>query len=134
MTMTQLDKSSPVITRIDDTDPARIATLALAALGATRHAVAQSLTAAGFTGLVGSCEACPVARYLMASDPRLTGVAVSEEEICLDRADESVYLTTPGPVAAFLTRFDAHAYPHLIASSLPSPADPGTTARSEDRS
>lgn len=114
---------------------ARIATLALDALGRTHRAVAASLAAAGFTGRTESACDCPIARYLCASDPRLSTVTVDCDTAHLDLPGESALVSLPDPVLAFVARFDLCHYPQLIASALPSyPAAPGTTARQEDRS
>jgi hypothetical protein len=124
----------PVVVPVDVTDPARIAKRALHRLGRTHQSVAASLGAAGCTGFPGSPGSCPVARYLCASDPRITGLFVDAGEIWIDVPGESVRLTPPEPVSTFVVRFDTGAYPQLIASSLPSyPVAPGTTARQEDR-
>ncbi|GID26824.1 hypothetical protein [Paractinoplanes brasiliensis] len=121
---------------VDVTDPARIARLALNALGRSVQQVADALTAAGHTGQVESSGSCPIARYLLAADPALTAVRVDGRAARLDRADETAWVRLPWPVELFVTRFDTGGYPHLIDTScLPTPlADPGTTDGTEDRS
>jgi hypothetical protein len=121
------------LTRIDETSPARIAARALDALGPTPSAVATALTAAGFTGIAESARSCPIARYLHATDPRLTGVTVLFDGIQLDTADETALVELTYPVLGFVARFDRGVYPHLTTSSCLTSyrVDPGTTARSE---
>ncbi|WP_433302281.1 hypothetical protein ACQP2F_08605 [Actinoplanes sp. CA-030573] len=127
--------TAPFVMPVDVTDPARIAERALATLGSTPRAVAASLAAAGFTGRVESADDCPIARYLRATDPRLTAVIVLGDGIQLDLPAESVTIPIPDPVLWFVTRFDHADLPHLIDTSpqLDPLADPGTTIRKEDR-
>ena len=120
---------------VDETDPARIAALALAALGPHRDTVAAALAAAGLTGVPESPGCCPVARYLLATDPRLTAALVYDTGVRIVwGSGVFARIDMPGPVAAFVVRFDSGHYAWLIATSQPShPADPGTTAGTEDR-
>jgi hypothetical protein len=107
------------MTSTDATGPATVAghvRRLLAALGDTPRQVAARLAAEGITGLPDSPSCCPIANYLCAADARLSGVEVSEDEICLDVAEgRSVFLAPPAAVTAFVTAFDAAQFPHLIA-------------------
>ncbi|WP_436523161.1 hypothetical protein [Actinoplanes sp. HUAS TT8] len=124
---------------IDVTTPARIAALALRALGPSVHAVANTLTLAGYTGRPEQPGACPVARYLLASDPTLTAVAVDGRTVRLDRADETCWVTLPWPVERFVYRFDTGFYPQLVAATADASSQrdplvcPGTINATEDR-
>jgi hypothetical protein len=116
-------------TRIDDTDPARIAALALANLGGTHDEVAAALAVSGYTDGPGAGAGDVIARYLMASDPLLVAVTVTDSRARLDRADETTEVDLPGPVLGFASRFDMGRYsrPSRLSALLNPLADPGTT-------
>ncbi|XVV14418.1 hypothetical protein ACQP2X_08765 [Actinoplanes sp. CA-131856] len=124
-----------VLVPVDETAPAQIAERALCALGTTHQQVAASLAAAGHTGRPDVAADCPIARYLLATDPRLACVTVLDDAARLDTADEYARVSLPDPVLAFVARFDLGRYPHLIATSQLYPlADPGTTGGRETAS
>lgn len=117
------------IAQIDDTDPARIAALALANLGGTHEQVAAALAVSGYTDRPGAGAGDVIARYLTACDPLLLSVTVTDFQARLDRADETSVVDLPGPVLGFASRFDMGRYRHRVnRAALPTPlADPGAS-------
>jgi hypothetical protein len=118
-----------------DLDPQTVRTNAeylMHALGRTADAVAAALMAAGFTG-THAPDQCPVGRYLLSNEARLSGIAVGSDVALLDLPDGArVCASVPEPVSTFINMFDLGRYPGLVASSLPTPAVcPGTPGRSD---
>lgn len=94
------------------TIPERIAA-ALAALGESADAVAETLGREGCEGIRNKEDACPVFHYLSKQIPGV--VAVDKESAWFTPApmlaDTPVLL--PEPVARFVERFDHGAFEHL---------------------
>jgi hypothetical protein len=82
---------------------------ALAALGDTPDAVAETLRAGGWRGQRASCESCPLARYLAGS---FGGEWMSASTETLAPFG---WVRHPQPVAEFVVRFDRGHYPDLVA-------------------
>ncbi|GLW30161.1 hypothetical protein [Actinoplanes regularis] len=102
------------------------------ALGRTAEDVATALMLASVPGEPEHPGRCPIARYLLDRDARLTGVAVGSDMAHLDLPGGTMCATVPFAVTTFINLFDHGHYPGLIASSLPNPlAGPGTTDGTE---
>jgi hypothetical protein len=107
-----------------DLDPDAVRTNAeylMHALGRTPDAVATALSLAGITGEPEHPGRCPIARYLLDRDARLTGAAIGSDVAHLDLPGGTVCASVPEPVSTFINMFDLGRYPGLIASSLPTP-------------
>ncbi|GGN74026.1 hypothetical protein GCM10010112_43750 [Actinoplanes lobatus] len=104
------------------------------ALGRTAEDVATELMCAGVKGEPENPNWCPIARYLLDRDARLTGVAVGSDAVHLETPGGTVCATVPEPVSTFIGLFDIGEYPGLIGSCLPNPLEcPGTMNGTEDR-
>ncbi|MFI1993215.1 hypothetical protein [Actinoplanes sp. NPDC020271] len=104
------------------------------ALGRTAEDVATNLMCAGIKGEPEHPGRCPVARYLLDRDARLTAAVVGSDVVHLDTSGGTVCATVPDPVSTFIGLFDIGEYPGLIGSCLPNPlVCPGTTDGTENR-
>lgn len=123
------------LTRVD-LDPEAVRTNAeylMHALGRTANDVATALMLAGVKGEPEHPGRCPVARYLLDRDARLTSVAVGSDVAHLDLPGATVCATVPFPVSTFINLFDLGHFPGLIESSLPNPlVCPGTIDGTEN--
>ena len=93
-------------------------------LGGTADAVAARLESAGVKGVPGSGTGCAVARYInavMASDPRLGPITVSNEAVTLLGRhwwSPPVIVPVPLSVRNFIVRFDREDFANLTAAPL----------------
>jgi hypothetical protein len=82
----------------------------LVTLGDTADAVADTLRAAGVKGERAKCDACPVARWLLATVDGAVSVEVDGNHVQLGTAvadrSTSYFCGLPPAVAAFIERFD----------------------------
>jgi hypothetical protein len=93
----------------------------LQGLGPTVEAVAGRLEDTGVKGVPGSGTGCAVARYLnavMASDPRLGPISVSNEAVTILGRHwwtPPVVVSVPASVRSFIVRFDREDFRTLTA-------------------
>jgi len=103
------------------TTTARRVRYLLADLGDSPDAVAETLRAAGITGVREVGSACPVANWLHHQEPTLGDLEVSEEEVALllsdddEPGDHFEWVIQTDAVADFIVRFDHGHYPDLVA-------------------
>ena len=103
-------------------------------LGRTAENVATELMCAGVKGEPEHPNRCPIARYLLDRDARLTAAIVGSDVVHLDMPGGTVCATALDPVSTFIGLFDIGEYPGLIGSCLPTPLEcPCTSDATEDR-
>lgn len=105
-------KPAIIITDLPDTAPSSPEE-ALSWLGGTVEEVAEGLRARGIKGKQGIANACPLASYLNIwwRNASVWG----EVSILDDETDYYFVQPTPGHLFAFVSHFDAGAFPDLIA-------------------
>jgi hypothetical protein len=114
----------------------------LAGLGACPDEVAESLRAAGVTGVPMDNRRCAVALYLgalMGGDPRVRSVNVGRCSLFIDtlappefRPAGRLLVQLPKPVRQFVAAFDTQSYPEVTRNPTARPcldAAPQTEAR-----
>jgi hypothetical protein len=91
-------------------------------LGGSAEAVATRLESTGVKGVPGSGTGCAIARYVnavMASDPRLGPITVSNEAVTILGRHwwtPPVIVPVPLPVRSFIVRFDREDFVKLTAA------------------
>jgi hypothetical protein len=103
---------------------------ALKALGRSPESVAANLLAMGIEGDREECGSCPVAKYVVASveavrlvDANGIKVRIGSREDAFElgygeilHEDNTIEVTTPGPVSMFIEMFDNRRFPELDLS------------------
>jgi hypothetical protein len=110
-------------------------------LGGSAEEVAAHLESAGVKGIPGSGTGCAVARYInavMASDPRLGPITVSNEAVTILGRHwwtPPVIVPVPLPVRSFIVRFDREDFVSLTAApgSHRQPLGPGPADHAASR-
>ena len=103
----------------------------LAPLGDTADTIADRLAALGISTERGT-GACPIFDYLRRVEPGIEcGIDFDTLEVWL-ASGLAGSVPVPAPVLWFVLNFDRGHYPQLVTSPQhSSPADPGTTGRTE---
>lgn len=86
---------------------------ALAELGDTPEAINEYLCKAGIKGYRGLPSVCPIARFIRSKFNPWLVIVATDCSIAHRHCEDYVRLRMPGPVRAFIMRFDGGDFPGL---------------------